>query len=529
MPKLPSKLPTLAPQQQQLVTDNLRLVDFVARKIKIDYGKHGLEYEDIQAIGRIGLIKAASKFDLNRNNKFTVLAVPYIRGEIIQYLRDKTGLIHTPRGKEKSVIYSYDKDRGDSDGSFLETLGKDDNLRLDDIDEIRVALWQLSPQHRQVLTMFFLNHLNKREIADWLECTPVTAGRWLEDAKLELKRVLTTESNLKNHQPKRIREDLPYKDETGIYYPHKHHCQVCGNVFGLWKRKAPSQTPKTCSNYCAKVLATKDNSKKGWSQQEIDYILNLVGKYDLAEITRQLYVYNYAKGLPRRSLTAVKVKIARLVKTVKRHDDNWNARELARQLEIPVDRVRVWCKQGLESTRTNANHRQISRQNIREFAQSNPWRFTEIKPELLSKVLQDNALVKLCSQQLPHIKRIEIFRTDTKTVYPSVRAAARDLNRADNRNIIDGEWLKVSTCVTHSTIAKQLPDLSYLKDKAELFDPKIKHGKTWEFISPDGTVYKTNNLSLFAKVHGLIRPLIAAVHTGKNSHHKGWKKYAPKN
>jgi RNA polymerase sigma-B factor len=54
-------------------------------------------YEDLLQVGCIGLIRAIERFDMSRGHAFSSFAVPYIRGEIQHYLRDKSPSLRVPR------------------------------------------------------------------------------------------------------------------------------------------------------------------------------------------------------------------------------------------------------------------------------------------------------------------------------------------------------------------------------------------------------------------------------------------------
>ena len=54
-------------------------------------------YEDLLQVGSLGLIRAIERFDMARGNAFSSFAIPYIRGEIQHYLRDKGSPVRIPR------------------------------------------------------------------------------------------------------------------------------------------------------------------------------------------------------------------------------------------------------------------------------------------------------------------------------------------------------------------------------------------------------------------------------------------------
>jgi RNA polymerase sigma-B factor len=54
-------------------------------------------YDDLLQVGSIGLINAIDKFEVGKGYAFSTFAMPYIRGEIQHYLRDKSSVLKMPR------------------------------------------------------------------------------------------------------------------------------------------------------------------------------------------------------------------------------------------------------------------------------------------------------------------------------------------------------------------------------------------------------------------------------------------------
>jgi RNA polymerase sigma-B factor len=54
-------------------------------------------FEDLLQVGSIGLIRAIERFKYEKGNAFSSFAIPYIRGEIQHYLRDKSPTLRIPR------------------------------------------------------------------------------------------------------------------------------------------------------------------------------------------------------------------------------------------------------------------------------------------------------------------------------------------------------------------------------------------------------------------------------------------------
>lgn len=78
--------------KEKLINCNLRFVVSVAKH----YQNQGLPLSDLINEGNIGLIKAAEKFDENKNNKFISFAIWYIRQSIRHALAEKGRLFSIP-------------------------------------------------------------------------------------------------------------------------------------------------------------------------------------------------------------------------------------------------------------------------------------------------------------------------------------------------------------------------------------------------------------------------------------------------
>lgn len=85
-----------------LIERNLRLVAHVAKK----YLKQGEDSEDLIAVGTIGLIKAVSTFDHEKNNKLATYAARCVENELLMLFRVKKKSsrevsLHDPIGMDK--------------------------------------------------------------------------------------------------------------------------------------------------------------------------------------------------------------------------------------------------------------------------------------------------------------------------------------------------------------------------------------------------------------------------------------------
>jgi len=54
-------------------------------------------FDDLLQVGSLGLLRAIERFDIEKGFAFSSFALPYIRGEIQHYLRDKGYSVRIPR------------------------------------------------------------------------------------------------------------------------------------------------------------------------------------------------------------------------------------------------------------------------------------------------------------------------------------------------------------------------------------------------------------------------------------------------
>lgn len=80
--------------RNRLVELNAGLVRQVAHRLSYQCSEL---YEDLEQIGYLGLIRAIERFNPQQGCAFSSFAIPYIRGEILHYLRDKGSVMRIPR------------------------------------------------------------------------------------------------------------------------------------------------------------------------------------------------------------------------------------------------------------------------------------------------------------------------------------------------------------------------------------------------------------------------------------------------
>jgi RNA polymerase sigma-B factor len=199
-------------------------------------------YEDLLQVGCIGLINAIERFDATKGNAFSSFAMPYIRGEIQHYLRDRSNTVRIPRrwltlqqqslgvvnqlrsqlhrqptdaeiaealgissqewqdiklAQQNRKLVSLDvpvKDGEDSSTSLGELMPDSQyrSFQLAQEDQIRIqqALIHLEDQTRRILEFVFLYDLTQKEVAEQLDISVVTVSRRLKKGLNMMKKLL---------------------------------------------------------------------------------------------------------------------------------------------------------------------------------------------------------------------------------------------------------------------------------------------------------------------------------------------------
>ena len=203
-------------------------------------------YEELLQVGSIGLIRAIERFDVEKGNAFSSFAIPYIRGEIQHYLRDKSCTMRIPRRwlklRQQSIAFihnfreSYHRQPTNSEiAQYLEVSPKEwqdiklayqnrqplsldisvnnDNenqtslcdlvadpkhrsfhLVYEDRVRLQQALAELEDRTRNVLEFVFLYDLTQKETAKMLGISVVTVSRQLKKGLNLLKKSMVQEN-----------------------------------------------------------------------------------------------------------------------------------------------------------------------------------------------------------------------------------------------------------------------------------------------------------------------------------------------
>ena len=200
-------------------------------------------YEDLLQVGCIGLIRAIERFDTTKGSAFSSFAIPYIRGEIQHYLRDRGCSVRIPRRwlalwqQSAEIIQDlrvkFNRQPTDSEVAVAldislaewqeiklahqnrEPLSLDTPIRdaeegttslgelvpdpryrsfqLAQEDQIRLqqALAHLEKRTREILEFVFLHDLTQKEVAERLDISVVTVSRRVKKGLDSLKKLMT--------------------------------------------------------------------------------------------------------------------------------------------------------------------------------------------------------------------------------------------------------------------------------------------------------------------------------------------------
>ena len=171
-----------------LIEHNLRLVVYIAKRFE----NTGAGIEELVSIGTVGLIKAISTFNKEKNIKLATYASRCIENEILMFIR-KT----SPHKREVSIDepLSVDWDGNElllSDilGSELDSISK----RMEDAEERALllrAVKNLNPRERVIVEMRFGlsggRELTQKEVADALGISQSYISRLEKKIMLELR------------------------------------------------------------------------------------------------------------------------------------------------------------------------------------------------------------------------------------------------------------------------------------------------------------------------------------------------------
>lgn len=191
--------------RNKIVEDHLYIASILAKK----FVGRGVEYDDLFQVASLALIKGVDRFDERKGIKFSTFITPTITGEIKNYFRDRSRLIHLPRkvselraaviraqeellsalgtkptaaqiarklsvseeevlsAMEAGGVVSLDKPSGEEDMSFYDVLPAETDLfeRIETHDAVSEAMSALSEREKEMVALRFRDELSQAEVA----------------------------------------------------------------------------------------------------------------------------------------------------------------------------------------------------------------------------------------------------------------------------------------------------------------------------------------------------------------------------
>jgi RNA polymerase sporulation-specific sigma factor len=202
----------------RLIENNTGLV----KKIALRFVGRGVEIEDLEQIGTIGMIKAIRSFDASRGTCFSTYAVPLIFGEIRRHMRDEGPIkigryykrlgaaavnyknrvladegrevrvseiadvlgvsaeeVAVAMGATSPIASLSDSAYGDEDGVTLESTLADEDEVQSMVDRLALAeaIKTMPKTWRQIVTFRYYRGMTQQEVARLLGITQVKVSR----------------------------------------------------------------------------------------------------------------------------------------------------------------------------------------------------------------------------------------------------------------------------------------------------------------------------------------------------------------
>ena len=195
------------------IADRNRIVEkylYIASVLAKKFVGRGVEYDDLFQVASLALMKGVERFDESKGLQFSTFITPTITGEIKNYFRDRSRLVHLPRrvaelrvkikraadelltetGKkptaqqlaqrlnvteeeivramEAGAVVSLDRnaDQDGEDGmSFYEVLASEDNFaeQLENCDMVVSAVKKLNDTEKEIIRCRFDEELSQTE------------------------------------------------------------------------------------------------------------------------------------------------------------------------------------------------------------------------------------------------------------------------------------------------------------------------------------------------------------------------------
>ena len=152
-----------------LIEHNLRLVAYIAKRFENTQAS----IEELISIGTVGLIKAISTFNMDKNIKLATYASRCIENEILMFIRKSS-----TQKKEVSIDEPLSIDFDGNELLLSDILGSDSDIVLKEMEDdeerkfLRIAVSELSTRERVIIEMRYGlvtgEEMTQKEVAECL-------------------------------------------------------------------------------------------------------------------------------------------------------------------------------------------------------------------------------------------------------------------------------------------------------------------------------------------------------------------------
>ena len=175
-----------------LIEHNLRLVVYIAKRFE----NTGVGIEELVSIGTVGLIKAISTFNTDKNIKLATYASRCIENEILMFIRKTSS-----KRKEVSIDEPLSVDWDGNELLLSDVLGSENDSVYRSMEEeeerriLRDAVYDLSDKERIIIDMRYGlttgEELTQKEVAELLGISQSYISRLEKKIMKQLKREMT--------------------------------------------------------------------------------------------------------------------------------------------------------------------------------------------------------------------------------------------------------------------------------------------------------------------------------------------------
>ena len=182
------------------VEHHMRLVEPLARRYA---SKSGQDPDDLLQVGLMGLLRAAERYEGQRDIPFSAFARPHIRGAILHYLRDKAAIIRLPRALQTSYrdvgagfnaatqqrrLVPLDDDLISQEADHTSELDRREHRQ-----QLTGALQRLARQERVALEEVILKGQSLRDVGHQAGVSAMTIQRRVKRGLAQLRQLLSVQ------------------------------------------------------------------------------------------------------------------------------------------------------------------------------------------------------------------------------------------------------------------------------------------------------------------------------------------------